>query len=108
MELSNKRKFMPISSSIQIVFSSSFICCTQKMNLADFVLGSIPLMLQLYSEMYRNTDYRSTMSELESEHNVPKMKTYDFIVGKLSGFSSSCSNYFMRRLTVLLITLYNL
>ncbi len=52
------------------------------MNVADFLLGSIPLLLQFYAEMYRESDYKSTMVELESERNVPKIKSYDFIVGK--------------------------
>lgn len=51
------------------------------MNLWDFFLGSIPLVLDLYSDMYRETDYKSTMLELESDFNVPTIKTYDFIVG---------------------------
>lgn len=52
------------------------------MNVADFLLGSIPLLLQFYAELYRETDFKSTMLELESEFNVPVVKTYDFIVGK--------------------------
>lgn len=56
----------------------------QRMNVADFLLGSIPLLLQLYAETYRETDFKRTMVELESERDVPKIKTYDFIVGKLS------------------------
>lgn len=51
------------------------------MNVADFLLGSIPLLLQLYAEMYREMDFKTTMLELESESNVPQVKTYDFIVG---------------------------
>lgn len=54
------------------------------MNVLELLLGSIPVLLQLYAEMYRETDFKSTMLELESEYNVPKPKTYDFIVGKLS------------------------
>lgn len=54
------------------------------MNIVDFLLGSIPLMLQFYAEMYREMDFKNTILELESELNVPKFKAYDFIVGKLS------------------------
>lgn len=54
------------------------------MNVVDFLLGSIPLLLQFYAEMYRETDFKNTMIELESESNVPKVNTYDFIVGKRS------------------------
>lgn len=53
------------------------------MNVADFLIRSIPLLLQFYAEMYRETDFQNTMLELESEFNVPKVKTYDFIIGKL-------------------------
>lgn len=53
------------------------------MNIAEFFLGSIPLLLQFYAEMYRETDLQNTMNELETEFNVPKVKNYDFIIGKL-------------------------
>lgn len=52
------------------------------MNVVDFLLGSIPMLLQLYAEMYREMDFKTTMLELESESNVPQVKTYDVIVGK--------------------------
>lgn len=52
------------------------------MNIAEFFLGSIPLLLQFYAEMYRETDLKNTMVELESELNVPKVKSYDFIIGE--------------------------
>lgn len=52
------------------------------MNVATFLLGSIPLLIQFYVNMYRETDLKSTMLELENEFNVPKIKNYDFIVGK--------------------------
>lgn len=53
------------------------------MNVVDFFLGSIPLLLQFYAEMYRETDFKNTLLELENEYNVPKIKTYDFVIGKL-------------------------
>lgn len=52
------------------------------MNLAEFFLGSIPVLLQFYAEMYRETDLKSTMVELDSELNVPVVKKYDFIIGE--------------------------
>lgn len=58
------------------------------MNIADFLLGSIPLLLQFYAEMYRETDYKNTIFELESEFSVPKTKFYDFIV--VGGGSAGC------------------
>lgn len=51
-------------------------------NVADFLLSSIPLLLQFYAESYRETDFKNTMVELESQFNVPKVKTYDIIIGK--------------------------
>lgn len=53
------------------------------MNVLDFFLGSIPLLLQFYAETYRETDFKNTLLELENEHNVPEIKTYDFVIGKL-------------------------
>lgn len=52
------------------------------MNISNFLLGSIPLLLQFYAEMYRETDYKNTTLELETEFNVPDIKIYDFIIGK--------------------------
>lgn len=54
------------------------------MNIAEFIFSSIPVLLQFYAESYRETDFKNTMRELENEYNVPKAKTYDFIVGKLN------------------------
>ncbi|KAJ6630515.1 Glucose dehydrogenase [FAD, quinone] [Pseudolycoriella hygida] len=39
-------------------------------------------------EMYRETDYKNTMLELATEHNVPKIKSYDFII--VGGGSAGC------------------
>ncbi|KAG4079688.1 hypothetical protein HA402_009074 [Bradysia odoriphaga] len=58
------------------------------MNLAEFFLGSIPILLQFYADMYRETDLKSTMVELESELNVPFVKKYDFII--VGGGSAGC------------------
>ncbi|XP_037036059.1 oxygen-dependent choline dehydrogenase 1-like [Bradysia coprophila] len=58
------------------------------MNIAEFFLGSIPLLLQFYVEMYRETDLKNTMVELESEFNVPVVKKYDFII--VGGGSAGC------------------
>lgn len=52
------------------------------MKVAEFLLGSIPLLVQFYADLYRKIDFENTMLELESEFNVPKVKTYDFIIGK--------------------------
>lgn len=52
------------------------------MNIVDIFLGSIPLLLQFYAEMYRENDLKNTMLELDSEFNVPKIKSYDFIIGE--------------------------
>lgn len=54
------------------------------MKVAEFLLGSLPLLIQFYADLYRKIDFENTMHELESKLNVPKSKTYDFIIGKCS------------------------
>ncbi|CAL8130330.1 unnamed protein product [Orchesella dallaii] len=50
------------------------------MKLAAFVLGSIPLLIQLYSKQFQEEDKVSTLSELKNDLNLPRIKIYDFIV----------------------------
>lgn len=52
------------------------------MEILDFIWRSIPMLLELYADLYLKTDAEKSMIELEAEHNVPITKTYDFIVGK--------------------------
>lgn len=52
------------------------------MNVANFLWESIPLLLQLYANLYLKTDFDKTKVELETEFNVPKIKSFDFIVGE--------------------------
>ncbi|CAL8130344.1 unnamed protein product [Orchesella dallaii] len=50
------------------------------MKLAAFILGSIPLLIQFYSKKYLEEDRLSTLTELENDLNLPRIKEYDFIV----------------------------
>lgn len=52
------------------------------MNVANLLWESIPLLLQLYANLYLKTDFDKTKVELETEFNVPKTKSFDFIVGE--------------------------
>lgn len=52
------------------------------MELSRLVLGSISLLIQLYADKYRDDDFTKTLYELEDDLHFPKIKTYDFIVGK--------------------------
>lgn len=61
------------------------------MNVLDFLWGSLPLLLEFYADLYLKTDFEKTMVELETESNVPKIKTYDFIVGKFNSISDQVS-----------------
>lgn len=51
------------------------------MNIVNFLWNSIPLLLQLYADLYLKTDFEKTKAELETEYNVPKIKSFDFIIG---------------------------
>lgn len=53
------------------------------MEILDFIWRSIPMLLQLYADFFLKADVERTMIELETEHNVPITRTYDFIVGEL-------------------------
>lgn len=54
------------------------------MNIANFLWESIPLLLQFYADLYLKTDFDETKVELENEYNVPKIKSFDFIIGKFA------------------------
>lgn len=58
------------------------------MNFTDFLL-TIPMLVNLYAEKYRQDDKGLTMLELAAELNVPKVQEYDFIVGKCIKFPST-------------------
>jgi hypothetical protein len=51
------------------------------MNLVSFVLGSFPLMIQQYVDHYKNLDLMSTLTELEGDLSLPRITTYDYIIG---------------------------
>ncbi len=51
------------------------------MNLASFVLSGIPLLIQNYAEEYQKLDYSSTLADLEGDLGLPRVQSYDFIVG---------------------------
>lgn len=52
------------------------------MNLAAIILASITLLIQKYADYDKEEDYKITLSELKQDLNLPRIKTYDFIVGK--------------------------
>ena len=47
-----------------------------------FLMGSIPLLIQLYADKYRNEDLKSTLTELQDDLNLVKPKIYDFVIGE--------------------------
>jgi hypothetical protein len=52
------------------------------MNLVSFVLGSLPLIIRQYADHYKQLDLMSTLTELEGDLSLPRITTYDYIVGK--------------------------
>ena len=54
------------------------------MKVVEFLIQSIPLLISLYAEKYQKDDLELTLNELENDSNVPRIQTYDFIVGKLT------------------------
>jgi len=56
------------------------------MKLAAFVLGAVPILIQFYAKKYLEQDKVATITELENDLNLPRIKEYDFIVGKQKYF----------------------
>ncbi|ODM66802.1 Oxygen-dependent choline dehydrogenase, partial [Orchesella cincta] len=50
------------------------------MKLATFVLGTIPILIQFYYKKYIAEDKALTLTELENDLNLPRIKEYDFII----------------------------
>lgn len=53
------------------------------MNLASIILASITLLVQNYADFDKEEDYKKTLSDLKQDLSFPRIKTYDFIVGKI-------------------------
>jgi hypothetical protein len=53
-----------------------------KMRFVEFILQSIPLVISLYAKKYLDDDLAQTLVELENDSSLPRIKTYDFIVGE--------------------------
>lgn len=56
------------------------------MQLSTFVFGSIALLIQQYADKYRSEDLSKTLTELEGDLSLPRIKNYDFIIGMLNKF----------------------
>lgn len=52
------------------------------MNLTFFITASIALTIQKYADKYREEDLSKTLADLESDRSLPRIKTYDFIIGE--------------------------
>jgi hypothetical protein len=53
------------------------------MKFVEFILQSIPLVISFYAKKYLDDDLAQTLAELENDSSLPRIKTYDFIVGEL-------------------------
>lgn len=56
------------------------------MKLLNFILQSFPLMIQQYADYYRETDLDTTLSQLSNDLSLPRIQTYDYIVGNCFNF----------------------
>lgn len=54
----------------------------KNMNLASIILASVTLLIQKYSDIDKEDDYKLALAELKSDLNFPRITTYDFIVGE--------------------------
>jgi hypothetical protein len=46
------------------------------------ILAGVSLLVQLYNDNYKQADLDKTLKELENDLSLPRIRTYDFIVGK--------------------------
>lgn len=51
------------------------------MLLSTFVLSSLAVVIKLYAEYYQLKDFNETLKDLEHDDSLPRIKTYDFIIG---------------------------
>lgn len=51
------------------------------MKLAAFLFGTIPLVINFYVKKYIEDDKAVTLRDLEGDFGIPRIKSYDFIVG---------------------------
>jgi hypothetical protein len=58
------------------------------MNLADFILVSVPLVLHFFAAKDREQDFDKMLAELKEQLDVPVINTYDFIV--VGGGTAGC------------------
>ncbi|XP_021956369.1 glucose dehydrogenase [FAD, quinone] [Folsomia candida] len=58
------------------------------MKLPAFVFGTVPLMVSFYARKYIEEDKAQTLTELENDFGIPRIKKYDFIV--VGGGSAGC------------------
>lgn len=47
----------------------------------EFLLNAIPLLIQLFVENDIKEDLSKTIQEVENDSSLPRIRTYDFIVG---------------------------
>lgn len=52
------------------------------MKLSSFVFGAIPLIIQYYAKKYMEDDKTIALQDLENDYGIPRIKSYDFIIGK--------------------------
>lgn len=56
--------------------------------MVEFLFSAIPLLIELFVKHDMREDLAKTIQELENDSNLPRIKTYDFIVGNFKQFSS--------------------
>jgi hypothetical protein len=52
------------------------------MNWASFIFGSVALIIQQFADQDKLLDLAKTVAELNNDLSIPRIATYDFIIGK--------------------------
>lgn len=64
-------------------------CFDYMMKVVTFMLSSISLLIQQYANNFEQEDLKLTLTQLRDDLGLPRIQTYDYIVGKNKNLPNS-------------------